>query len=93
MKGSNMKKILVSIGLVLGLTACSIGSSEQRTTPLGPVGEGTAPTTTSRPFIGPTVPDPQPLTPNERFILAYRSIRPGDVRTDAQVLALTDGCP
>ena len=43
---------------------------------------------TSTRVYGPTVENPRPLTPAERFILDYRTMKPGDTRTDPEVAAL-----
>lgn len=73
-----MKRIIAFALITLALAACT-STTEPPSVP--------GATTTTR-FYGPTVADPQPLTPDERFVLDYRSMKPGDTRTDAEVLAL-----
>lgn len=72
-----MKIVVALAAVTLALAGCSNA----------PARAGSTATTTASVY-GPTVEDPQPLTPRERFILDYRSMKPGDTRTDTEVFEL-----
>lgn len=74
-----MKISTAILALLLALAACSTQKPQPHETQA-------APTTTK--IYGPTVANPRPLTPREKFIFDYRSMKPGDVRTDGEVFAL-----